>query len=99
METELIIAIITSSLAAITSIATALIARSNKKDASNYRTKRERLDKAKWKILTATMEGVSLLLHQAHGEKLNGNVNVALERIKDAEADLDEVMNDIIVEV
>ena len=99
METELIIAIVTSSAAAITSIVTALIARSNKKDASNYRTKREKLDRAKWKVLTATMEGVSLLLHHAHGEKLNGNVDEALDKVKEAEAELDNVMNDIIVDV
>lgn len=99
METELIIAIITSSLAAITSIATALIAKGNRKDASDYRTKREKLDRAKWKVLNATMEGVSLLLHQAHGDKLNGNVDAALDRIKDAEADLDDLMSDIIVDV
>lgn len=99
METELIIAIVTSSAAAVTSIVTALIARSNKQDAKNYRSKREKLDRAKWKVLTATMEGVSLLLHHAHGEKLNGNVDEALNKVKDAEAELDNVMNDIIVDV
>ena len=103
IPTELAIAIITSSLAAISAITSAWLsnraAKSQEKaekDAKEYRTKRERLDKAKWKVLIATMGGVSLLLHQAHGEELNGNVEAALDEIDKAKYELNEVQSDIL---
>ena len=103
IPTELAIAIVTSSLAAVSAIASAWLAsRTSKtqeniaKEAHEYRTKRERLDKAKWKVLIATMDGVSLLLHQAHGDKLNGNVEAALNDIDKARDELNEVNSDIL---
>ena len=99
METELIIAIFTSSIAAIASVTCAWLANRSGKDAKSYRSKREQLDKAKWKVLTATMSGVSLLLHHAHGEELNGNVEAALKKIDEANKELDDVNSDIISKV
>lgn len=103
IPTELAVAIVTSSLAAISAITSAWLANKTSKnqdraakDAKEYRTKRERLDKAKWKVLIATVSGVSLLLHQAHGDKLNGNVEAALEDIDKAKDELNEVQSDIL---
>ena len=103
IPTELTIAIVTSTVAAISSISCALIANRNgkraesaAKDAKEYRTKRERLDKAKWKVLIATMGGVNLLLHQAQGEELNGNVETAIADIEKAKDELNEVQGDIL---
>ena len=103
IPTELAIAIVTSTMACVGAVASALISNRSAKnqekaasEAREYRTKRERLDKAKWKVLIATMSGVSLLLHQAHGDKLNGNVEAALGQIKDAKDELDEVQSDIL---
>lgn len=100
---ELAIAIVTSSIAAVSSIVCAWLSNRNGKkaeaaaeDAKEYRTKRERLDKAKWKVLIGTMDGVSLLLHQAHGEQLNGNVDAAIENIEKAKDELNEVQSDIL---
>ena len=103
MPTELAIAIVTTTGTLIVSIVNGFMTRNNAKkqekaaqEVKEYRTKRERLDKAKWKVLIATMGGVSLLLHQAHGDKLNGNVEAALEEINDAKSELDDVQSDIL---
>ena len=87
------VAIITSSIAG---IACAWLANRNGKDAKTYRSKREKLDKAKWKVLTATMDGVTLLLHHAHGEELNGNVEATLNEITSAKKELDDINSEII---
>lgn len=98
METELLIAIVTSSTAAVSGIVCAWMANRNGKraekaarDTEAYRRDREELDVAKWKVLKATMEGVTVLLRQAKGERLNGNVEAALDGIEEAEQSLDEV--------
>lgn len=95
---ESIIAIIPSIVAAIGAVAAAYISSKNKseaeksaKDAKEYRDRREKIDHAKWKVLLATQEGVTVLLHQAKGEKLNGNVEAALASIEEAKAELTEV--------
>lgn len=102
MPTELLIAIVTSTVAAISSITCAAIAnKSSKKqdeaneEAKKYREKREKLDIAKNKVLLSTMEGVTVLLHQAKGEKLNGNVEAALSNIHEAKNDLTQVRSEI----
>lgn len=102
MPTELLIAIVTSSVAAINSIVCTLIAHASgvkqdkaNKDARDYRTQREKLDKAKTKVLLSTMEGVTVLLYQAKGEKLNGNVEAALCDIRESKDALTDVRSDI----
>lgn len=98
MEVEIVVALITSTIAAFGSIECALIATRNGKKAEDaarsteaYRRDREEIDVAKWKVLKATMEGVTVLLRQAKGERLNGNVEAALDGIEEAEQSLDEV--------
>ena len=104
--TELAVAVTTSTVAAVGSIVCALIASRNGQraekaasDAADYRRDRERLDVAKWKVLVATMEGVTVLLHQAKGEKLNGNVEAALDRIQDAEDGLNDVQAELLARI
>lgn len=106
MAAEIVVAIITSTVAALGSIVCALIANRNGKraeDAANiaaeYRRDREALDVAKWKVLKATMEGVTVLLHQAKGEKLNGNVEDALDNMREAEASLDDVQTRLLAKM
>lgn len=104
VPTELLVAIVTSTTAAVASIACAWIAHSGTKrqdeaakEAKDYRDKRERIDQAKWKVLLSTMEGVTVLLHQAKGEKLNGNVDAALGNIASAKDELTKVQIETLV--
>jgi len=106
VPTELMIAIVTSSMACISAVVSAWL--SNKsaksqekaaKDAKDYRSQREKLDKAKAGVLIATMEGVSVLLRQAKGEKLNGNVEAALTNLDAAEGELNDVRNEIMAQL
>lgn len=100
---EVVIAALPSSIAALASVVCALLARETRKiqeaaakDAKDYRAQRERLDTAKSKVLLSTMEGVTVLLHQAKGEKLNGNVEAALTDIREAGKELEEVRSEIV---
>ena len=95
---ETLITIVPSVVAAVGAVCAAYVSTKNKeeaektaKDAKAYRERRERIDRAKWKVLLATQEGVTVLLHQAKGEKLNGNVDAALNRIAKATDELEEV--------
>lgn len=95
---ETLITIVPSVVAAVGAVAAAYISTKNKEaaeksatDAKAYRERRERIDRAKWKVLLATQEGVTVLLHQAKGEKMNGNVDAALIRIAKATDELTEV--------
>lgn len=103
---ELLVPIITSTIAAVAAVMSAWLtskAKANQekaaKDTREYREQRERLDKAKWKVLLATMEGVTVLLHQAKGEKLNGNVEKALGNIDEASDELNEVQTELMAKV
>ena len=100
-----IVEIATSTIAAVAAIACAVIANGTRKkqdasakDARDYREKREKLDVAKSKVLLSTMEGVTVLLHQAKGEQLNGNVEHALGAIQDAKDDLETVRSEIVAQ-
>lgn len=101
-----IIEIATSTIAAVAAVACALISTKARrkqdeaaKDAKDYRVQREKLDVAKSKVLLSTMEGVTVLLHQAKGEKLNGNVEAALTDIREAGKELENVRTEIAVQL
>lgn len=101
---ESAIALATSLIAAIGGIVAAYVSTKNRQDAERaerktieYRDKRERIDKAKWQVLLSTMEGVTVLLHHAKGEKLNGNVEAALEDIESARDNLTKVQIETLV--
>lgn len=101
---ESAIAIATSLIAAIGGVVAAYVSTKNRQDAEraqketkDYREKRERIDTAKWQVLLSTMEGVTVLLHHAKGEQLNGNVEAALTGIEQARDDLTRVQIETLV--
>lgn len=100
---DVVIAALPASIAALASVICALLARETRKkqeaaakDAKDYRSQREKLDTAKSKVMLSTLEGVTVLLHQAKGEKLNGNVEAALIDIREAGKELEEVRSEIV---
>lgn len=54
---------------------------------------RKELDVAILGLMFANAEGNEVLLHQAHGEQVNGNVDAALSSIQAAKARCNEVIN------
>lgn len=54
---------------------------------------RKELDVAILGLMFANAEGNEVLLHQAHGEQVNGNVDAALSHIQQAKARCNEVIN------
>ena len=58
---------------------------------------RKRLDVAILSLAFATSEGTEVLLHQAHGEQVNGNVDAALASIKNARSKCNEIINETAV--
>lgn len=95
---ESVIGLIGTAIAAIGGIAAAYVSTKNRqetektaKETKEYRDTREKIDTAKWKVLLATQAGVEVLLVQAKGEKLNGNVEAALAGIHKAKEELTKV--------
>lgn len=77
----------------------ALMGRAEKRNAA-YRKERDERDKAReerdaclYDLVFATATGTEVLLHQAHGERVNGNVEEALESIKKAKSECNHVFN------
>lgn len=65
-----------------------------------YRERREEEEAARidrdaklYALVFADCTGTEVLLHQAHGERLNGNVEAALSDIRNAKAELNAVCN------
>ena len=83
-----------------------MVARSNRKS-EEYRNQRAERDKAQderdklreerdaslYDLVFASASGTEVLLHQAHGEQLNGNVDEALRQIQAAKAECNHVFN------
>ena len=54
---------------------------------------RKELDVSLLGLAFASAEGTEVLLHQAHGEQVNGNVDAALDSIKRAKGRCNEIVN------
>ena len=54
---------------------------------------REELNACMYDLTFAVSGGVEVLLHQAHGEKMNGNVDDALKSIKEAKGECNHLLN------
>lgn len=99
MDSGIIIAIIGAIEAVGVAIIGALVARSNKRteDAEKARGEREQAreerDACLYDLVFASASGTEVLLHQAHGEQVNGNVDDALDQIKLAKAECNHVFN------
>lgn len=77
----------------------ALMSRANKKT-DEYRKKQDERETARverdtalYDLVFATASGTEVLLHQAHGDHINGNVEEALASIKAAKAECNHVFN------
>lgn len=75
-------------------------AKKDREDNEKYRKTREEAEKVREKrdaalyaLVFADSTGTEVLLHQAHGEKMNGNVDAALRDIHDAKANLNNICN------
>lgn len=53
--------------------------------------RREERDAALYALVFANASGTEVLLHKAHGDEINGNVDAALKDIRSAKADLNEI--------
>ena len=99
MDTGIIIAVIGAIEAIGVAVIGALVARSSKRaeNAEKARGEREQAreerDTCLYDLVFASASGTEVLLHQAHGEQVNGNVDNALEQIKCAKAECNHVFN------
>lgn len=92
MEPSIIVAIIGGIEAVIVAIIGGIITRNRKTDEEHQKQREER-DAALYALAFANASGTEVLLHQAHGEKLNGNVEDALNGIQSAKSRFNEVVN------
>ena len=99
MDTAIIVAIIGAIEGLGVAIIGALLAR-NAKRTEDYRktreeaeSRREERDACLYDLMFATAGGTEVLLHQAHGDHLNGNVDTALAEIHAAKAECNRVFN------
>ena len=92
MEASILVAIIGAIEAVCVAVVGGIINRNRKQDEQHQAMKEER-DAALYGLVFANAGGTEVLLHQAHGEKVNGNVDAALEGIGAAKAKFNEVCN------
>lgn len=87
-------------ISAIASVAVAVITTSmvrRNKRTDEWRAARESRDKALYRSVFAMMDGMEVLLRQAHGDHLNGNVDAALKCLENARGEFDEVTTSTLV--
>lgn len=99
MEAAIIVAIV----ALIQGVAVAVIngqMNKVKEDNEEYRKKREKRDaerqerdEAIYNLVLANASGTEVLLHQAHGDRVNGNVDDALNSIHSAKSNYNKICN------
>lgn len=99
MPVEILVAIIGAIQAIGVAIIGGIITRNQRKndDARNEREKREeareKRDACNYDLLFAVADGTEVLLQQAHGEQMNGNVDEALKSIRDAKVECNHLYN------
>lgn len=99
MEPTITVAIIGMIEALGVAIIGGLLARANKrsedyqKQAAEREHAREERDARLYDLIFAVSSGTEVLLHNAHGEKVNGNVDEALAEIRKAKAECNHVFN------
>lgn len=82
-----------------------LISRSNNERkarddrADEREEKREKRDLAIYELLFANTDGTMVLLHQAHGDHLNGNVEKAMKSIDEAKKKFNDICNEEVVKL
>lgn len=93
MPVEVLIAIIGAIQAIGVAIIGALINR-NSKEREKREAAREQRDACNYDLLFAVADGTEVLLQQAHGEQMNGNVDEALKSIRKAKAECNHLYNE-----
>lgn len=92
MEPSVVVAIIGAIEAIGVAVIGGLISRNQKRSESAQKAREER-DSCLYNLMFATASGTEVLLHQAHGEQLNGNVEDALRDIQNAKAKCNSLFN------
>ena len=92
MTPEIMVALIGAVEAIGVAIIGGLINR-NHREAEEQQTAREQRNACLYDLVFAVASGTEVLLHNAHGEKMNGNVDAALESIHDAKGECNRVFN------
>ena len=105
MPPEVIVAII----AGVQAIAVAIIGgliQKNAKKTERYREEKEeqyelrkKRDKALYELVFADSTGTEILLHQAHGDHINGNVESAINSISTAKQNLRSVCTETAAQI
>lgn len=93
VDATVVVAIIGAAQAVSVAIIGGLISRSTKRRESRD-VRREGLYSAMITLLFATATGTEVLLHKAHGDKLNGNVESAISGLHDAKGDMAKAVNE-----
>lgn len=92
MPVEVLVAIIGAIQAIGVAIIGALINR-NSKEREKREAAREQRDACNYDLLFAVADGTEVLLQQAHGEQMNGNVDEALRSIRKAKSECNHLYN------
>lgn len=92
MDASVLVAVIGAIEAVCVAVVGGIINRNRKAD-EQRQTMREERDSALYGLVFANASGTEVLLHQAHGERLNGNVEAAIDSIGTAKAKFNEVCN------
>lgn len=92
MTPEIMVALIGAVEAIGVAIIGGLINR-NHREAEEQQTAREQRNACLYDLVFAVASGTEVLLRQAHGEKMNGNVDAALESIHNAKTECNKLFN------
>lgn len=92
MTPEIMVALIGAVEAVGVAIIGGLINR-NRREAEEQQTAREQRDACLYDLVFSLASGTEVLLHQAHGERMNGNVDEALESIHKAKTECNKLFN------
>ena len=105
MPVEIVVAIIGAIQALGVAVIGALITANRKKDEAvqaalaEKERARERRDAANYDLLFSVADGVEVLLEQAHGDKMNGNVEKALESVRGAKSKCNHLYNEQVAKI
>lgn len=100
MPVEIVVAIIGAIEAVGVAIIGGIITSNRRKDEADRdalaqrEAARERRDAANYDLLFSVADGVEVLLEQAHGDKMNGNVEDALKSVRTAKSRCNHLYNE-----
>lgn len=99
MDSTVVVAIIGLIEAVGVALIGGMLSRSNRRAADRAKKVDERekvrieRDTAMYDLVFASASGTEVLLHQAHGDHINGNVEEALDSIRNAKSECNHVFN------